>query len=125
MRWISLLLVALLTACATNTHPSTDDPPSAVGLVVTNESDMDATVYAYRMGQRYRLGFVVAHTTTTLRLPLVMTEDGEAQLLVHRIGESDALDYLSNTVEVTSGEHPVLYLNPDVQSSSLAVFPDR
>lgn len=104
-----------------------DESADRVQVEIRNEGDLDAVIYAYRLGQRYRLGFVTAHSTATLTLPLLQTENGETSLYVHRIGETDGQDFLSNPVQVTPGSRPVLFLNPNVRASSLAVFqgPDR
>jgi hypothetical protein len=124
--WCRVLGLMALTACrAPYPQPERDAPANTVSVDIRNNSLLDAVVYAYRTGVRYRLGLVVANTTARLSLPLNFTEDGEAQLYVHRIGERSDADFLSNTVHVVSGLHPVLSVEPDVQASSLALFPDR
>lgn len=125
MRWSSLWTAVVFVGCATfQMQPDIDERHADhVKLEVKNESDLDAVVYAYRFGQKYRLGFVVAHTVSTLTLPLLFTDNGQASLYVHHIGDTGANDFLSNVVQLDERSQPVLFLYPDVNSSSLAVFP--
>jgi hypothetical protein len=89
-----------------------------------NGGVLDIVVYAYQYGERYRLGDVIAHARATLALPLRLTDGGDVQLFVHRIGEQ-AAGFLTNAVHVGIGDRPTLYVEHDAQLSSLAVFPDR
>ncbi len=124
-RHIGLIIqMALVTPPAVAWGQSASPPASVVRLDITNDGMLDVDVYAYRQGQRRHLGLVVAHQTATLTLPLSFTEDGEAQLYVHRIGERPDKDFLSNAARVRSYGHPVFHIDADVQMSSLAVFPE-
>lgn len=95
-----------------------------IPLDITNGGVLDIVVYAYRYGERYRLGDVVAHATATLALPLRLTDGGDVQLFVHRIGEQ-AAGFLTNAVHVQLGDRPALVVQPEAEMSSLAVFPDQ
>lgn len=124
MRWSSLLSTVVFVGCAApHAPPNPDAPVDHVQLQVKNETELDAVVYAYRFGQRYRLGFVVAHTVATLRLPLLYTDNGQTALYVHHIGDVGNHDFISNVVQIDEESQPVLFLYPDINSSSLAVFP--
>lgn len=110
--------------CDGSTGSSADEWASTVPLDIMNGGVLDIVVYAYRYGERYRLGDVVAHTSATLALPLRLTDGGEVQLFVHRIGE-EAAGFLTNAVHVGLGDRPTLYVERNLEGSSLAVFPDR
>ena len=114
----------LSATCDGSAGSSADEWASTVPLDIINRGVLDIVVYAYRYGERYRLGDVVAHASGTLALPLRLTDGGEVQLFVHRIGEQ-AAGYLTNVVRVGIGDRPTLYVEHDAQLSSLAVFPDR
>jgi hypothetical protein len=111
-------------ACDAGAGVSSDEWTRTVPLDITNAGELDIVVYAYRYGERYRLGDVVAHSSATLHFPLRLTDGGSAQLFVHRIGEQ-AAGFLTNEVHVAIGDRPTLYVQHELQMSSLAVFPDR
>lgn len=128
MRWSSLCSLVLVAGCAVpRPQPGVDEHVDRVPLEIRNETDLDADVFAYRFGQRYRLAFVTAHSVATVSLPLLYTDNGLASLYVHHIGETSDRDFVSNTVQIDEGSQPVLFLYPDMNASSLAVYqkPDR
>ena len=114
----------LAADCDARAGSSADEWARTIPLDITNGGVLDIVVYAYRYGERYRLGDVVAHASVTLALPLRLTNDGEVQLFVHRIGEQ-AAGFLTNAVHVGMGDRPTLHVEHEAEMSSLAVFPDQ
>ncbi len=122
LRAPTILAFAAL-ACA-SAHHHYDDPPIAtpVDLQVINNGWLDAIVYVYHRGERFRLGYVTAHTHAILRVPAPETDDGNLQFYIHRMAERR--DLLTDVVHVSDGLHPVLEIEMQLDESSLALFPD-
>jgi hypothetical protein len=125
MPWMRIASVVVLMGCASLNRSAEQPATNTISIEIQNDGDLDAVVYAYRVGQRYRMGLVTAHQTTTLTMPWSQTDNGQAILYVHRIGESDDHDFVSNMVQVSEGDRPILFLHPELAASSLAVYPQR
>jgi len=110
-------------ACASGHHHQDNTPiVIPVDLQVINNGWLDAIVYVYHRGERYRLGYVTAHTHAILRVPAPETDNGDLQFYVHRMAERR--DWLTDMVHVSDGVHPVLEIEMQLDESSLALFPD-
>ncbi|HSG48306.1 MAG TPA: hypothetical protein VLA43_10870 [Longimicrobiales bacterium] len=84
VRVLSLLLMALVTACATAGSPFTGaEGEREIEIEVLNLNFSDATLHALRMGQRIRLGVVTGkqRETFTVRWPSSLPLQIEIRLL--------------------------------------------
>ena len=124
------VLVATAALCATaacTRAPTSDHPTPRRGdtqLVVVNNGWPDAVIYAYYLGQRYRLGTVTGYSSAVLRVPeRTIQPANQLQLLVRPIAGGPM--YLSSTVTVVDDQHPELTIDPGTNSVFLSVKPGR
>jgi hypothetical protein len=115
-----LAILTATIACAAST-PTPDLVPdaSAVALTIDNEHTNDADVYAVRLGSRFRVGFVPAHQTAILRVPVTALDHGDLALLIHLIGTN--INYRSDVVHVEAGDQPILELQSSLGLSTFSV----
>ena len=72
-RYRALLLVLVLTACATG-NPGSADPSNQTRARIENRSSLDVDIYVRRNdGRDSRLGFVSGGETATFALPPTIT----------------------------------------------------
>jgi hypothetical protein len=120
---LSVLGAPTMLACASSQkHNDLAPIVPPVTLEVINNGWIDAIIYVYHSGQRYRLGFVNAHARANLHVPAPETYDGDLQFYIHRMAENDLL---TDMVHVSDGVHPVLEIEMELGMTSLALFPDN
>ncbi len=121
---LGLALLTIATLGCAGRAPDTGPPlqlGSKVSVSIDNQNMADADIYAVRVGQRYRVGWAIAHSSTTVQVPVSMLEDGDLRLYVHLIGGGG--DYVTDVVHVDAEGEPCLQLMPAVNMSSFYVRP--
>ena len=120
---LSVLGAPTMLACASSQkHNDLAPIIPPVTLEVINDGWIDAIVYVYHAGQRYRLGLITAQARANFHVPAPETNNGDLQFYIHRLAENDLL---TDVVHVSDGVHPVLDIEMELGMTSLALFPDN
>jgi hypothetical protein len=99
-RRLGVLLIVLLSACAT---PGTPGPEPFATLVIENDSPMDVNIHAVRHQSRFRVGTVSG--VSTREFPIrdnMLSPGGELHLVIDPIGSPR-----------TYSAHPIVVLRGD------------
>jgi hypothetical protein len=117
-----VVVLAGVLACAPMWHRDDvrPDPSAGTFVSVRNDNLADADVYAIRLGDRYRLGTVISHTTGRFRVPSTLLDGNELRVYVHLIGGGD---FFSEAVQVNDDLEPRLDVQPTLQMSAFYAFP--
>jgi hypothetical protein len=119
--------LVVLSGCASMGTPLTDEtndyPSGKVQVVVANDAISDVDVYAYRGGQRLRIGSVLAHSSGVVEVPQGMANPGHVQLLVHPVDGRAGSDYLAEEVAISGDDHAMLHITPTLTESVITVVP--
>lgn len=126
MRWMfRLLAFALLGASLSSpARAMARLGPESVDVMVSNNGSNDVDVYAYRNGQRVRIGSVSAHSSTVVRVPAGMYNPGRVQLMLHPV-TGGLPDFVSEEVAISGADHAELQVTPVLDESVLTVAPGR
>lgn len=101
-RSVVWLVAAVLIACATHNGPVQDAVRGPADLAVENQDLLDYDIFVVTdAGMRLRLGMVVAHSKTSLKVPEAIVDGGAAHLYF----EADPIGGFANQV----GEEMVVY----------------
>lgn len=115
-----LLSLALVGGCTSlPARPASQSDSEQIAVVVTNDGLSDVTVYAYRGGDRQRIGFVPAHSSSVVDVPRIMADPGHVQLLLHPV--SGTPDFLVDEVPISGGDYAMLHVTPVLNQSTLIV----
>ena len=93
-----------------------------VGLDVRNLNYADVVVYGSRGGSWHRIGDVTGNSSQLFEIPDQLTDAATSlRLRVHAIGSSDASDYFTESIFVSSGAVVELRVAPVLRMSSWSV----
>jgi hypothetical protein len=122
----TLIAAGVMVGGCASAPVRTDARPAAeaVQVVVQNDAPSDVVVFAYRGGQRVRIGFATSHTRSLVTVPVSLLAPGRVQLLLHPIG--GGADFLADAVTMRAGEdHAELHVARELDESSMSVVPGR
>lgn len=115
-----LLSLALVGGCTSlPVRPVSQSYSEQIPVLVTNDGLADVAVYAYRRGDRQRIGFVPAHTSSVVDVPRIMADPGHVQLLLHSL--SGTPEFLVDEVPISGGDYAMLHVTPVLNESTLMV----
>jgi hypothetical protein len=126
LQWRTASFTLALSAClaaglAVPAAPLYGQPP-VVHVMVRNDAAQDVVVYAYRGGERIRVGSVLGHGTCVVSIPPGMARPGHVQLLLHPA--TRGADFLADDVAIRPDEeHAELHVTPTLEESSVTVVP--
>jgi hypothetical protein len=119
-RWVGLALGVGLGIVAEAPAWGFEGGPPRVQVMVKNDGTSDVVVYAYRGGAKIRIGFVLAHTSDIVTVPVGMAAPGRVQLMLHAMARGD--DFLVDEVPIRANdEHVELHVTPALPESSITV----
>lgn len=115
----ALATSGLLAAAPARSARALDSLPP-VRVLVRNDGGTNVVVYAYRGGERVRIGFVIGHGQSVVTVPSGMTIPGHVQLLLHPV--TGGADFLADEIPIRPDqEHVELHVTPMLDESSITV----
>ena len=94
--------------------------PRRIPVTVRNDNWLDADVYVFRFGSRFRIGVAPGLETTVLRLPQNLIHDGTVRLLIDPVGSPAT--YTSDQIVVGPGQRIEFTVRANITMSDYAVW---